>query len=109
LTNLPAEIGNLINLQVVYLNDNNLTKLPVEFLKIKNISMMDETSYEINNMDPEAEFIILSSLITKITNLPITLKEIWLKKDLKEERLFKKKIDASLIKVPFGCEIKYFL
>jgi hypothetical protein len=50
-------------------------------------------------MDLEAEFIILSRLKTEITNLTITLKEIWLKEG----------IDASLIKVPFGCEVKYFL
>jgi Leucine-rich repeat (LRR) protein len=96
---LPAEIGNLTKLQMLDLYYNSITSLPTEILKIKNKLFIDETSYEINNMDPEAEFIILSSLKTEITNLPITLKEIWLKEG----------IDASLIKVPFGCEIKYFL
>jgi hypothetical protein len=73
--------------------------LPPEILKIKNKLEIDETSYQINNMDQDAEFIILSSLKTEITNLPISLVEIWLKEG----------VDASLIKVPFGCEIKYFL
>ena len=30
----------------------------------------------------------------------MSLKEIWLKKDIY--------IDINLIKIPFGCEIKYF-
>ena len=99
LTKLAEEIGNLTNLQKLYLHYNSLTILPAQILKIKNILSIDETSYEINNMDPDAEFIILSRLKTKITNLPVSLKEIWLRIG----------VDASLIKVPFGCEIKYFL
>ena len=99
LTTLPAEIGNLTKLQLLYLSNNNLTSLPVKILKIKNKLKMDETSYEIDNMDLDAEFIVLTSLKKEICNLPITLKEIWLKEG----------IDVSLIKVPFGCEIKYFL
>jgi Leucine-rich repeat (LRR) protein len=96
---LPAGIGNLINLKELRLDNNSLTKLPSEILKIKDRLIIYETSYQIDNMDPEAEFIILSCLKTKITNLPFNLKEIWLKEG----------INASLIKVPFGCKIKYFL
>ena len=103
LTTLPAKIGNLTKLQLLYLSNNNLTSLPVEILNIKDKLVIDkvaidETSYEIDNMDPDAEFIVLSNLTKEICNLPITLKEIWLKEG----------IDVSLIKVPFGCEIKYF-
>jgi hypothetical protein len=109
LTSLPAEMGNLINLEEVTLRRNSLTCLPKEILKIKNKLKIHGTSYQIDNLDPEAEIIIFSSLdtevpfppykFTEVTNLPFNLKEIWLKED----------IDLSLIKVPFGCEIKYFL
>ena len=99
LTTLPAEIGNLTKLRVLHLFNNKLKNLPLEILKIKNKLVINETSYEIDNMDPDAEFIVLTDLTKKICNLPITLKEIWLKEG----------IAASLIKVPFGCEIKYFL
>ena len=99
LTTLPAEICNLTGLQTLSLENNSLTCLSPEILKIKNKLVIDETSYEINNMDPDAEFIILSSLKTEICNLPVTLKEIWLTDD----------IDVSLIKVPVGCEINYLL
>jgi Leucine-rich repeat (LRR) protein len=99
LTNLPTEIGNLTNLYILNLINNNLTSLSSEILKIKNKLLIDETSYEINNMDLDAEFIVLSSLEKEITNLLITLKEIWLKEG----------IDGSLIKVPFSCKIKYFI
>ena len=99
LTTLPAEIGNLTNLKILYLDNNKFKNLPLEILKIKDKLVINRKSYEIDNMDPEAEFIVLSNLTKEICNLPVTMKEIWLKEG----------IDASLIKVPFGCEIKYFL
>ena len=98
LTSLPAEIGNLTDLDELYLYNNKLKNLPIKILKIKNKLVIDETSYEIDNMDLDAEFIVLSNLTKEICNLPITMTEIWLKEG----------IDASLIKIPFGCEIKYF-
>ena len=98
LTNLPAEIGNLTNLQYLYLENNQLINLPADILNIKNSLMIDETSYEINNMEYETEIIVFTNLIEEINNLPMSLKEIWLKKD----------ININLIKIPFGCEIKYF-
>jgi hypothetical protein len=64
------------------LQHNHLTSLPVEILKIKNSIKINETSYEINNLDNENE----------ITNLPINTKEI--------EKVNKK--------LPFGCIFQYF-
>jgi len=98
LTKLPAEIGNLTNLKELFLSQNQLTNLPAEILKIKNSLRIDETSYEINNMNYDTKIIVFTNLIKQITNLPISLKKLWIKK----------KIDINLIKIPFGCEIKYF-
>lgn len=100
LTSLPSEIGNLKKLEVLYLQDNNIKKLPKKILNIKESLIIDKTSYDIDNMDLEAEILILTSLNTEINNLPITLKEIWLKEGFVG--------DTDLIKVPFGCEIKFF-
>ncbi len=100
LTSLPAEIGNLKKLEVLYLQDNNIKKLPIEILDIKESLIIDKTSYDIDNMHDDAEILILTSLDKEINNLPISLKEIWLKEGFVG--------DTDLIKVPFGCEIKFF-
>ena len=70
----------------------------MEILKIKEILDIDETSYEINNLDMDCEILIFSCLKININNLPINLKEIWLNKEIKNIH----------IKLPFNCEIKYF-
>ena len=74
---LPDEIGNLINIQYL---------------------VIDETSYEINNLDIECKILIFGKLNIKIMNLPINLKEIWLRKNIKNHD----------IKLPLNCEIGYF-
>lgn len=94
---MPPGINNLINLGELVLVNNKITNLPIDILEIKDILYIDETSYEINNMNVEIEIIIFSELSTEINNLPINLKEIWQKEG----------IDETLIKIPFGCEIKY--
>ena len=43
LTLLPAEIGKLIKLQHLYLHNNQLTSLPAELLNIKNNIIIDDT------------------------------------------------------------------
>jgi hypothetical protein len=73
---LPSEISKLCNLQELYL---------------------DESSYEINNLNLDCEVLILEKIYGKITNLPYGLKTIYLSKD----------VDVSMIKIPFGCEINY--
>jgi len=98
LSSLQSEIGELVNLQYLYLHNNQLSSLPAEILKIKEKIFIDETSYEINNLSLDTEILIFTSLKIELTNLPISLKEIWLKKG----------IDETLIKLPFGCEIKYY-
>ena len=59
LTSLPVEIGNLINLQTLWLNNNQLTSLPVELLNIKNKIIIDDTSYDINNLDIDCKYCYL--------------------------------------------------
>jgi hypothetical protein len=57
-------------------------------------------SYEINNLDLDCEILLFNSLLMSVTNLPINLKELWLSKIINIEKIE--------IKLPFGCEIKYF-
>ena len=87
-----------INLQTLNLNNNSLSGLPAEILKIKNIIKIDETSYDINNINMENEILIFSNLKIKLSNLPINTKEIWLNK----------KIINYEIKTPFNCVINFF-
>ena len=98
LQSLPSEIGNLINLQNLYLSYNQLQSLPAEILKIKNILKINDSSYDINNLNIDNEILILSNLIDKLNNFPINTKEIWLKSHIKNYD----------IKLPFDCKIKYY-
>ena len=98
LQNLAAEIGNLRNLKRLYLRNNNLQSLPVEILKIKNTLNIDNTSYNINNLNIDNEILIFKELYKNLNNLPINTKEIWLKSHIKNYD----------IKLPFDCKIKYY-
>jgi hypothetical protein len=79
-------------------NNNQLSSLPVEILKIKKCIYINETSYDINNLDLQNEILIFSELNKEITNLPINIKDIWLKRDIKNVN----------IKLPFGYIITFF-
>ena len=59
---------------------------------------IDETSYEINNLDISCTILIFSELKINIRNLPINIKEIWLNDRIKNPN----------IKLPFGCELKKY-
>ena len=98
LKGIPSEIGNLVNLQELYLNNNKLKILPFEILKIKEKIDVNETSYDINNLSIENEILLFSDLKIKLTNLPINTKEIWLQRG----------IETKDIKLPFNCVIKYY-
>ena len=98
LSTLSTEMCNFINLEIINLQYNKLTSLPAEILKIKNVISIDETSYDINNINMENEILIFSDLNIKLSNLPINTIEIWLNK----------KIINYEIKTPFGCQINFF-
>ena len=98
LNSLPATIGNLINLTELCLLNNQLSSLPSEILNIKKNINIDETSYEINNLDIECTILIFHRLNNNIQNLPINIKEIWLNNYITNPN----------IKLPFGCEIKIY-
>jgi hypothetical protein len=70
-----------------------------EIDNLSNLIKLDinESSYEINNLDLDCSILIFASIQNPITNLPYGLKELYLKKD----------IDICMIKIPFGCEIIY--
>ena len=57
-------------------NNNKLSSLPKKIIQIKNSLNINETCYEINNLDIECKILIFSELNINITNLPIDLKEI---------------------------------
>ena len=97
LTSLPNSIGNLTNIKHLFLTNNKLKSIPREILKIKICITIDDTSYEIDNLDSDCEFIILSHNKNPITNLPIGLKELRVSKI----------VDLNEIKIPFGCDIIY--
>jgi Leucine-rich repeat (LRR) protein len=98
LESLPDSIGNLINLQKLYLHNNRLESLPTSILKIKEVLLINHTSYQINNLNMETEILIFSYLNNKLLNLPISLREIWIKKGNPH-------IEHKL---PFNCELKYY-
>ena len=98
LQSLPTEIGNLCNLKYLYLSNNKLQSLPAEILKVKNALIINESSYDINNLNIDNEILIFSNLTDKLYNLPFNTTEIWLKSYIKND----------LIKLPFGCVIKFF-
>jgi Leucine-rich repeat (LRR) protein len=98
LERLPDSIGNFINLQKLYLEHNKLESLPPSILKIKKALIIHDTSYQINNLNMEAEILIFSVLKNKLINLPISFKEIWIKKG---------NPDAEH-KLPLNCELKYY-
>ena len=100
LTSLPVEIGNLVNLQYLYLEKNQLTMLPVEILHIKSSITIDETSYQINNISNDTEILIFRQLNKDLENLPITLKTLYLHKDID--------LTKHTIKLPFSCVIERY-
>jgi hypothetical protein len=53
------------------LSDNKLTTIPKEILNIKGYLNIDETSYNINNLNFNTEFLILTIAKTKINRLPV--------------------------------------
>jgi hypothetical protein len=59
---------------------------------------MNVSAYEINNLSLNTDFLIFSYLGEELTNLPVGLKEIWIKIENK----------GLNHKLPFGCVIKYF-
>jgi hypothetical protein len=72
--------------------------LPTSILKIKQALFIDDTSYQINNLNMEAEILIFSELKNKLINLPTSLKEICIKKGNPDMEH----------KLPLNCELKYY-
>jgi hypothetical protein len=72
--------------------------LPTSILKIKQVLRIDHSSYQINNLNMEAEILIFLKLENKLENLPTSLREIWIEKQNPH-------IEHKL---PFNCELKYY-
>jgi Leucine-rich repeat (LRR) protein len=118
LTELPQSIGNLTKLEKLYLgfnrikyipstmanlnceeislDNNELCGLPLALAKTQTKFSLSESSYEnLNNLDPDCEFIIIDYLSTPLLNLPINLQIL---------KLYNPVIEISNVKIPFGCE-----
>ena len=100
LTSLPVEIGKLVNLQSLILVNNKLTSLPVEILNIINTLYISNTSYKINNISYDTEFLIFRDLNKNLENLPLTLKTLYLYKGID--------LTKHTIKLPFSCVIERY-
>jgi Leucine-rich repeat (LRR) protein len=103
LKTIPKSIGELVNLKTLFLQYNQLNNLPTSILNIKKSLYIDVSTYEINNLSPDTEFLIFYLLDKELTNLPTGLKEIWIEKE--EDKKEKKELNHKL---PFGCVIKYY-
>ena len=101
LTSLPESIKSLSNLEYLYLYNNNLTSISESiqtFTKIENF-VLDESSYDINNLSMDCHTLILTDIDNNITNLPPLLRTLYLKSD---------RTDVDMIKLPYGCDIIRF-
>jgi Leucine-rich repeat (LRR) protein len=97
-TNLPESIFEVSDGYCLKLYNNQFTSLPKSILKLLDLISIDDTSYEINNLSLDCEFLILSELSVPLENLPCTIQTIWLNKSITDYQ----------IKVPFGCKIEFF-
>ena len=93
---LPDSIGNLNKLQKLKINNNKLIRSPKSIFNIIKIIYLDDSSYQIYNLDPECEYLLFNCISTSLTNLPTILKELWLSKKIDITKL--------VIKLPFNCE-----
>ena len=81
-------------------DNNKITSLPVEILNIIKILVINETSYQINNISYDTEILIFSNLNNDLENLPLTLKTLYLHKSID--------LTEYTIKLPFSCVIERY-
>jgi hypothetical protein len=82
------------------LHNNKLTNLSELILEFRKIIYLDDSSYELKNLNLDCKFLLFNKISTSLNNLPLGLKEIWLKQRINIEKI--------KIELPAGCEIKYF-
>lgn len=99
---IPSTINKLTNLKTFRLFNNDLVFLPFEILEIKDALFIDYSSYDVLNIQENVDFLIFYDINGDLTNLPLNLKNIWIKdnKDNKDNHI--------KIKLPFGCTINYY-
>jgi len=102
ITMIPEELSIVENKLKLEINKNKIKYIPSKALEVLIDSNIDDTAYDIDNLDINCEILIFNNLQKNLTNLPISLKQIYFKKDLTEH------IKNFNIKIPFGCEIKFF-
>ena len=74
LTEIPAKIGELVNLRELYLGNNKLTTLPPEIGKLVNLTDLNVSFNELTSLPPEiGNLVSLKRLylgVNKLTTLP---------------------------------------
>jgi Leucine-rich repeat (LRR) protein len=75
ITNIPAEIGNLRQLDTLDLSYNQITELPVEMI---NLSLLSELWIECNELSEVPEVIVLLPSLNKlcVVNNPLSCKSL---------------------------------
>ena len=77
---IPKEIGNLTNLQILCLSDNKLKEIPKKIynlLKQHNIEWnINNTNYKINNLNVKNKYFIINKLTKTSPINPISNKTI---------------------------------
>ena len=100
LTSLPESIGSLSNLKELYLYYNNLISVPesiATLTKIENF-VLDESSYDINNLSMDCHTLVLTDIDNNVINLPPIITKLYLKHC----------VDADMIKLHGECDIIRF-
>ena len=96
----PIKITKKIKIRQLNLDNNQLTSLPVEIINILTKVFIDDTSYQINNISNDTEFLIFRQLNKNLENLPIILRKLYLHKDIN--------LTKHTIKLPFSCVIERY-
>jgi hypothetical protein len=64
------------------------------------ILYIDDTSYQINNISYDTDFLIFSYLTNNLENLPLILRKLYLHTDID--------LTKHTIKLPFSCVIERY-
>ena len=80
LTQLPAEIGNLVNLKALYLYENRLTQLPAEIGQLVNLKVLNLSNNRLTHLPVEIWGLVgllnLYLYSNPLTEIPVEIKKL---------------------------------